>query len=88
MCRFFQEDDYNTQKNLTPSAQRRQEFQKHEEHLKQLKDKLQEDELNIKLVKGLDAKVVKSLVAQATVSNCLLEYLLRVTPARVADIKG
>ena len=50
-------------KCLTPSAQRLQEFPKHEEHLKQLKDKLQEDELNIQLVKDLDAKVVKSLVA-------------------------
>ena len=44
--------------------------------------------MNIQLVKGLYAKVIKSLVTQATVSNCLLEDLLRVTPARVADIKG
>ena len=75
-------------KCLNPLAQRLQEFPEHEEHLKQLNDKLQEDELNIKLVKGLDTKVVKSLVAQAVVSNCLLEDLLRVTPATVADIKG
>ena len=27
-------------------------------------------------------------MTQATVSNCLLEDLLRVTPARVVDIKG
>ena len=52
-----------------------------------MEDKLQEDELNIQLVKGLDAKVIKSLVAQATVSNFLLEYL-QVTHARVADIRG
>ena len=68
--------------------QRLQEFIEHEEHLKQLNNKLQEDELNIQLVKGLDTKVVKTLVPQAAVSNCLLEYLLRVTPTRVADIKG
>ena len=65
-------------KCLTSSAQRLQEFREHEEHLKQLDNKLQEDELNMQLVKGLDAKVVKSLVAQATISNCLLEYLLTV----------
>ena len=65
-------------KCLNPSAQRLQESLEHEEHLKQLNDTLQEDELNILLVKGLDAKVVKSLVAQATISNCLLEYLLTV----------
>ena len=53
-----------------------------------MKDKLQEDELNIQLVKGLDAKALKSLAAQAAVSNYLLEYLLRVIPVRVADIKG
>ena len=44
--------------------------------------------MNIQLVKGLDAKVIKSLVDQAAVSNCLLEYMLIVTPARIADIKG
>ena len=60
----------------------------HEEHLKKLKDKLQEDELNIQLVKGLDAKVIKGLVAQEKIHNYLLKYLLRVTPARVAYIKG
>ena len=61
-------------KCLNPSTQRLQEFPEHEENLKQLNDKLQEDELNIQLVKGLDTKVVKSLVAQAAVSNCILEY--------------
>ena len=50
-------------KCLTSSTQRLSEFPTHEEHLKQLKDKLQEDELNIHLIKGLDAKVIKSLVA-------------------------
>ena len=40
------------------------------------------------MVKGLDAKVIKSLLAQAPVSNFLIEYLMRVTPPRVADIKS
>ena len=85
---FFRKMLITHNKCLTPLAQRLQEFPEHEEHLKQLKDKLQEDELNIQLVKGLDAKVIESLVGQAAVSNCLLEDLLRVTPTRVADIKG
>ena len=87
-AKFFRKMLITHNKCLTPSAQRLQEFPEHEEHLKQLNDKLQEDELNIQLVKGLDAKVIKSLVAQAAVSNCLLEDLLRVTRARVSDIKG
>ena len=49
---------------------------------------IQEDELNIQLIKGLDAKVIKSLVAEAAISKCLLEYLLRVTLSREAYIKG
>ena len=40
------------------------------------------------MVKGVDAKVINILVAQAGVSNCLLEDLLGVTLARVAYIKG
>ena len=49
---FFRKMIITHNKDLTPSAQRLQEFPEHEEHLKQLKDKLQEDELNIQLVKG------------------------------------
>ena len=45
----------------------------HEEHLKQLHARLQEDELVIQLIKILDEKVCKSVIAQATVSNCWLE---------------
>ena len=72
----------------TSSAKRLQEFPAHEEHLKYLHDRQQEDELHIQLVKGLNEKVVKGLVAQAVDSNCLLEDHLRVTPQRIADIKS
>ena len=56
--------------------------------MKYLHDRMQEDEIHIQLVKGLNEKVIKGLVAQATISNCLLEDHLRVTPLRVADIKS
>ena len=64
----------------TSITKRLQEFLGQEEHLKYLHDRLQEDELNIQLVKGLNEKVVKILVAQVAVNNCLLEDHLRVTP--------
>ena len=64
-----------------------QQFPSHEEHLKQLHDRMQEDELIIQLIKGLNEKVIKSMVSQDAVSKYLLEYQLRVTPPRVADIK-
>ena len=55
--------------------------------MKQLHERLQEDELSIQLIKGLNEKVIKSMVAQAVVSNFLLEDHIRVIPPRVADIK-
>ena len=55
--------------------------------MKYLHDRLHEDELSIQLIKGLNEKVIKSLVALAAVSNCLLEDQFRVTPPRVDDIK-
>ena len=53
----------------TSSTKRLQEFPPYEEHLKHLHDRLQEDELSIQLIKGLNAKVIKGMVAQAAVSN-------------------
>ena len=49
---------------------------------------MQEDKLNIHHVKGVTEKAKKSLVAQATVSNFLLEYQLRVTPPKTTEIKS
>ena len=48
---------------------------------------MQEDELDIQLVKNLNEKVIKNMIAQVVVSNCLLEYQLQVIPKRMADIK-
>ena len=56
--------------------------------MKYLHDRLQEDELHIQLVKGMNEKVVKGLVAQAAISNFLLEDHLRVTPQSVVEIKS
>ena len=72
----------------TSAAKRLLECAGQEEHLKYLHDRLQEDELNIQQIKGLNEKIVKGLVAQAAVSNCLLEDHLRVTPQKVAEIRS
>ena len=52
---------------------RLQEFPDHEEHLKYLHDRMQEDELHIQVVEGMNRNVVKCLFAQVAVSNFLLE---------------
>ena len=52
--------------------------------MKYLHDRKEEDEVHIQLVKGMSEKVVKYLVDQAAVNNCLLEDQLRVTLPRVA----
>ena len=68
--------------------ERLEELPEHEEYLKQLQVKWQEDELGIQLVKSLDEKVLKILIAQATVRNHLLEDQLRLIPARVENRKA
>ena len=55
------------------SKKRLDELPAHEEHLKQLHARLQEDELGIQLIKSLDERVLKSVIAQVAVSNCMLE---------------
>ena len=57
----------------TSSKKRLDEFPAHKEHLKQLHDRLQEDELGIQLIKSLHDKLLKSVIAQATVNSCRLE---------------
>ena len=47
-----------------------------------------EDEQSIQLVKGLDEKVLKTLIAQAVVSSHLLEDQLRLIPAKVENKKS
>ena len=53
----------------TSSEKILQNFLAQEENLKQLHEILQEDELSIQLIKGLNEKVIKSTIAQAAVSN-------------------
>ena len=64
------------------------ELPPHEEHLQQLHARFQEDELSIKLIKNLDERVIKNVIAQVAVSNFLLEYQLRLLPTRMADIRA
>ena len=40
------------------------------------------------MIKGLNEKVVKGLVAQAAINNFLLDDQLRVTPQRFVEIKS
>ena len=44
--------------------------------------------MGIRLVKGLDEKVLKTIIAQEIVSNHILEYQLHLIPARVENIKS
>ena len=69
----FLEGTGNSQHVLTSSKKRLDELPAHEEHLKQLHDRLQEDELGIHLIKSLDDKVVKSVIAQAAINRFRLE---------------
>ena len=57
----------------TSSKKRLDELPAHEEHLKQLHARLQEDELGIQLIKSLDEKVLKSVIAQAILNSCRLQ---------------
>ena len=56
--------------------------------MKYLQDRLQEDGLKTQQVKGIFEKEVKSLVAQVTINNFLVEDQLRVTPPKSTEIKS
>ena len=88
-CMEFCEKVLETHKRCQISSKKRLDgLLAHEEHLKQLHDRLQEDELGIQLIKNLDDKVLKSLISQAAVNNCRLEYQLRLLLARMNNIKA
>ena len=40
------------------------------------------------MIKKLDERVIKNVIAQDAVSNCLLEDQFRLLPARMADIRA
>ena len=72
----------------TYAKNRLDELLEHEEYLKQLQARWQEDELGIQLIKSLDERVLKNVISQATVSNHLLEDQIRLIPSRMANIKA
>ena len=72
----------------TSSKKRIDELPKYEEHLKQLHDRWEEDELSVQLIKILDERVLKNVIAQEAVRNHILEDQLRLLPARMANIKS
>ena len=64
------------------------ELPPHEEHLQQLHARFQEDELSIPLITNLDERVIKNVIAQAAVSNYLLEDRFWLLWERMADIRA
>ena len=49
---------------------------------------MHEDELSIQTIEGINEKSIKFWIAKASVINCLLEDLYRVTPPKMAEIKS
>ena len=60
----------------------------HEGFVRQVQVRWKEDEQGIRLVKGLDEKVLKTAIAHVAVSSHLLEDQLHLIPSRVANIKS
>ena len=56
--------------------------------MQQLHTRFQEDEHSIQSINNLDERVLKNVIAQAAVSNFLLEYQLRILPTRMAGIRA
>ena len=88
-CREFSKKVLATYNRCQTSSKKRlDELPPHEEHLKQLHDRLQEYELSIQMIKILDDKVLKIVIDQVAVNNCRLEDQIRLLPARMANIKA
>ena len=64
------------------------ELPEHEKYLKQMQDRWQEDEMGTQLIKCLDERVLKNVIALETVSNRILEDQLQLIPSRMANIKS
>ena len=74
-CMEFSKKVLTTHNRCQTSSKRRMyELSPNEEHLQQLHARFQEDELGIQLIKNLDERVIKNVIAQAVVSNFILEY--------------
>ena len=65
-----------------------EEFTNKDEHLKYIQGRLREDELSIQQIEGITEKAVKDWIAKASINNCLLEDMYRVTPPKMAEIKS
>ena len=88
-CAEFYRKVLLTYNRCQTSARRRlEELPDHEMFLKQLQERWQEDEQAIQLVKGLDERVLKNAIAQATVSSHLLEDQRHLISARMENIKS
>ena len=64
------------------------DFQEKGHHVSYLQDILHEDEQNIQKIKTISEEVVKTWIAQASISNYLLEDLYRLTPPKVIEVES
>ena len=60
----------------------------HDLFMEQLQNMYQEDEQEMQQVKDLDEQILKNAVAHVAVSIHLLEYQLRLSPARIEVVKN
>ena len=72
----------------TSSASNIKYFPDKDQHLNYLHDRLDEHEQRIQKIEGISDEVVKSWIAQASISNHLLEDLYRVTPPKMAEVES
>ena len=88
-CNEFSKKVLTTHNKCQTSSKRRMdELLPHEEHLKKLHARFQEEELDIQLIKNIDERVIKYVISQATLINCLLEDHIRILLARMDDIRA
>ena len=88
-CREFSKKVLATYNRFLMSSERRlDDLPPHEEYLQHLHTRFQGDKLNIQSIKKLDERVLENVIAQAIVTNYLLEDQFQLLPARMADIKA
>ena len=63
------------------------DFPDEDQQLKYLQDKLHEDEKSIQKIEEISEEVVKTYIAQASISNNLIEDLYRVTPQKMVEVE-
>ena len=70
------------------SAAKIKEFLDKDQHMKNLQDRLHEDEHSIHKIEDIIKEVIKIQIPQAVVSNYLLEDLLISTPQKVIEVES